>query len=72
MMADGKGPLAAECNQYPSTPKRNKLLLSITQLLRYAQAEIAELDLEISGILLEATIADIARELDRCAADEVY
>ncbi|WP_439406491.1 hypothetical protein ACNJX9_34400 [Bradyrhizobium sp. DASA03076] len=51
-------------DRYVTKGKRQKRLTSILNLLRYAEAEIAELDLEISAALLGAAIADIARQLD--------
>lgn len=44
--------------------KRQKRLLSVLDLLQYAEAEITELDLETSAVLLEATIADLVQHLE--------
>ncbi|MGY4257849.1 CheY-like chemotaxis protein [Bradyrhizobium sp. USDA 4516] len=45
-----------------SNPRQTQLL-SILDLLRYAEAEVAELDIETSVALLAATIADITQHL---------
>ncbi|MCA6120134.1 hypothetical protein J6524_35655 [Bradyrhizobium sp. WSM 1738] len=44
--------------------ERRKQLLSILDLLRYAEAEVRELDLETSAVLLAATITDVAQNLE--------
>lgn len=56
-----KGAFAADDNQYSVDGKRQKQLMGILDLLRYAEAEISELDLETSAVLLGAAIADLAR-----------
>lgn len=43
--------------------QRQQQLLSILDLLRYAEAEIAELGIETSAVLLGATITDVAKNL---------
>lgn len=47
--------------------QRREQLLSILDLLRYAEVEIAELDLGISTVLLGAAIADVAGNLKQYA-----
>lgn len=44
--------------------KRKKQLLSVVNLLNYAENEILDLNLETSAVLLEATIADLVQNLD--------
>ncbi|WP_028351638.1 hypothetical protein [Bradyrhizobium murdochi] len=44
--------------------ERQKQLLIIINLLRYAEAEILELNLEISAVLLGAAITDLTQQLD--------
>lgn len=48
---------------YATDGKGPKQLLSILHLLRYAEAEVSELGLETSAVLLEAAIADLAQNL---------
>ncbi|MCK1412426.1 hypothetical protein IVB55_05070 [Bradyrhizobium sp. CW4] len=45
--------------------QRQAQLLSILDLLRYAEAEIEELGIETSAALLGATIADVAQNLEQ-------
>ncbi|QOZ23931.1 hypothetical protein [Bradyrhizobium sp. CCBAU 51753] len=44
--------------------KRRRQLLSMLDLLRYAETEISKLGLETSSVLLGATIADVAENLE--------
>ncbi|MGY4353206.1 hypothetical protein ACVWXM_009723 [Bradyrhizobium sp. GM7.3] len=55
---------AADDNQYSVDGKRQMKLMGLLELLRYAEAEITELDLETSAVLLAATIADVAQNFD--------
>ncbi len=50
----------------PQSPvdTRQKQLLSLIHLLRHAEVEILELDLETSAVLLGAAITDLTRHLD--------
>ncbi|RZN06369.1 hypothetical protein CWO91_29415 [Bradyrhizobium genosp. SA-3] len=56
--------LAAESHRHVFDFKRQKQLRSILNLLRYAETEIAELNLDTSAILLEAIVVDLARNLE--------
>lgn len=56
--------LAAGDNRYVLDGKRQMQLLSILDLLRYAEGALSELDLETSAVLMKATIADVARNLE--------
>ncbi|MCK1516070.1 hypothetical protein IVB22_26640 [Bradyrhizobium sp. 190] len=56
--------LFAEDNHSVAHAKRRKQLLSIIDLLRNAEAEMAELDLETSAMLLGAAMADVAQHLE--------
>lgn len=58
-----KGKLVANNNQHVIHRRRQKQLLGILDLLRYAEAEISKLELETSVVLLGATIADVAQNL---------
>lgn len=58
-----KGKLVADNDQHVVHPRRQKQLLGILDLLRYAEAEISKLELETSVVLLGATIADVAQNL---------
>ncbi|SPP98232.1 protein of unknown function [Bradyrhizobium vignae] len=55
---------ALEDDQSVANGKRKEQLLSILNLLRYAEAEIAELHLDTSKVLLGAAIADVAQHLE--------
>ncbi|WP_439360476.1 hypothetical protein [Bradyrhizobium sp. DASA03007] len=57
-------PKTAEDHQSVADGKRKQQLLFILSLLSYAEAEIAELNLETSAVLLEAAIADIFQHLE--------
>lgn len=52
-------------NQPVTDNRRQKQLLSLLDLLRYAEAEIAELNLETSAVLLRATIAELAQNVEQ-------
>ncbi|WP_143270748.1 hypothetical protein [Bradyrhizobium brasilense] len=55
---------ALEDDQPVANGTRKEQLLSILNLLRYAEAETAELNLETSKVLLGAAIADVAQHLE--------
>ncbi|WGS19165.1 MULTISPECIES: hypothetical protein [unclassified Bradyrhizobium] len=44
--------------------KRREQLMVIIDLIRYAEVEVLELNLETSAVLLEAAITDLTRFLD--------
>lgn len=51
-------------DQSMTNGSRQKQLLSILDLLHYAEAEVAELGIETSSALLRATIADVDQHLE--------
>lgn len=59
------GKVAQDEGRYVPRTQRQKQLLSILDLLHYAEAEVAEMGIETSAALLEATIADVAQWLRR-------
>ncbi|MHC2432650.1 hypothetical protein ACVMB0_000025 [Bradyrhizobium sp. USDA 4451] len=52
------------CAWKSAADNRQKQLLSIIQLLHYAEAEILELELETSAVLLAAVITHLTQHLD--------
>lgn len=62
--------MGQDANQCVPRTQRQKQLLSILDLLHYVEAEIAEIGIETSAALLEATIADVAQWLRRAEADQ--
>ncbi|UVO30481.1 hypothetical protein [Bradyrhizobium arachidis] len=58
-----KGKLNADDGQDMVDGTRKTQLLSILDLLRYAEAEVSELELETSAVLLGAAITDLAQNL---------
>lgn len=57
---------AADDNHSLIDQKRYRRLVSTLELLRYAEAELAELNLETSTVLLRATIVDVAQNVEHC------
>lgn len=64
------GKVGQDERQYVPITQRQKQLLSILDLLHYVEAEIAEMGIETSAALLEATIADVAQRLRRPEPDQ--
>lgn len=56
--------LRSEATQSEVDSIRQKQLLSIIDLLRYAEAEILELHIETSAVLVGAAITDLAQDLE--------
>ncbi|WP_354112311.1 hypothetical protein [Bradyrhizobium sp. S3.12.5] len=52
-----------EEGRYVARTQRQKQILSILDLLHYAQGEISEMGIETSAALLEATIVDVAQSV---------
>ncbi|MCK1396787.1 hypothetical protein IVB45_05780 [Bradyrhizobium sp. 4] len=59
-----EGELTAQGAQFTAPRTRQTLLLSVIGLLRYAEAEVLELKLETSAVLLGATIAELEQNLE--------
>lgn len=64
------GTMGQDERQYVPRTQRQKQLLSILDLLHYVEGEIAEIGIETSAALLEATIADVAQWLRRPESDQ--
>ncbi|QQO23659.1 hypothetical protein JJB98_28945 [Bradyrhizobium diazoefficiens] len=64
------GTMGQDERQYVPRTQRQKQLLSILDLLHYVEGEIAEIGIETSAALLEATIADVAQWLRRPEPDQ--
>lgn len=64
------GTMGQDAYQHVARTQRQTQLLSILDLLHYVEAEIAEIGIETSAALLEATIADVAQWLRRPDPDQ--